>query len=56
LIPSRHAIARCESPSAANARTCAHSNALRTARLLDVVIELQPQRRSPHAGEAFAVI
>jgi GT2 family glycosyltransferase len=30
LIPSRSAISRCETPSAANARTCAHSNALRT--------------------------
>ena len=32
LIPSRRAISRCETPSAANARTCAHSNALRTSR------------------------
>jgi hypothetical protein len=41
LIPSRRAISRCETPSAANARACAHSNALRTSRpsSLDVVIE-----------------
>ncbi len=30
LIPSRRAISRRETPSAANAHTCAHSNALRT--------------------------
>src|SRR5262249_14476309 len=32
LIPNRHAISRCESPSAANALTRAHSKALRTSR------------------------
>src|SRR5216684_7221611 len=34
LIPSRRAISRCESPSAASVLTCAHSNALRTSCLL----------------------
>ena len=37
LIPSRCAIFRSEIPSAANARTCAHSNAFRTPHLsLDI--------------------
>ena len=39
LIPNRRAISRCDTPSAAIARTCAHSNALRTS---------PPPPRSPH--------
>src|SRR3954452_15948981 len=50
FIPSRLAISRWETPSAANDRTCAHSNALRTSSglLVDNNIDGEGGHRAPH--------